>query len=316
MVIMARKGKAGKKVNLPSMIALFFVFLIALIGGWIFLTNFNQNPGNNTNPSATIIASPTTQPTPNYPPELYARLKFYQDTPTADAKRPSYFGSITDEIFKELPAFPKDFYIVKLLFELGKVTDPTKITSEYYKQPEFYPQFESQGVQMMSNPPQGRWGAFGYGTYPSETVVLTPRQGEFQAGFFFYTSWIVQTYQGLSLTTTFPSRATLMKSYFPDNTQTVIQDPAIVSKYFEVSVSPNVLLLEPAFPVFKSNWAQQIIVTVKVKNPPPGKYAISLYAGDPPSDKGNEWLWKYKNNYVGGTAHSIGAPMYSIFIEV
>jgi hypothetical protein len=313
---MARGAKKSTGPNKTIFVAAALVMLVFIL----FMFNpqitsmFDSKSGADIKPTAAPL--PTVTLKPDYPPELYARLKAYQDIPEADAKRPAYFGSITNEVFKDLPPFPKDFYIIKLLFELGKITDGTKITPEYWKQPEFYPQFEDQGVAMMANPPTGRWGAFGYGTYPSETVVLTPRNNKFRVIFFLHTSWLVQTYQGMGLSYSFPRHAELQKTLYPDNTKAVLQDPANVSKYFHVKISPDVILLEPAFPVVKNGWAHAIAVDVEVKNAPPGKYAIGVDIGDAPSEKANEWLWKYKTNYVGGSSHSIGIPWYTIFVQV
>ncbi len=319
---MARGAKKGVGISatqvLLAAILVVAVILLANTANFTGLFTFGSANATATPGAVNLSASPTSAaiPTTDYPPELYARLKAYQSAPDAVSKRPAYFGSITDEIFKELPSFPKDFYVIKLLFELGKVTDPSKITIDYWKQPEFYPQFEEQGVSMMTNPPKGRWGAFGYGSYPSETVVLSPKQGTFKVHFFLHTSWLVQTYQGLSLSASFPASATLQKTSFPDNTKSIVQDASVVRDYFDVDVSPSVILLEPAFPVFKPEWTQMVTVTVKVKNPPSGKYAIGINAGAAPAEKANEWLWKYKTNYVGGAGHSIGMPWYTIYIDV
>ncbi|MFH1258181.1 MAG: hypothetical protein ABIG96_00685 [Candidatus Micrarchaeota archaeon] len=311
LIGMARGGKKASRTN----------YIYYTIGALLLvaIAYFAFNSGS-INPSGPAMISNATV-TPNaalgdYPPELYARLRAYQQSPEAVSKRPAYFGAITDEVFKELPSFPKDFYVIKLLYELGKVTDGSKITEEYYKQPEFYPQFEEQGVPLMLNPPQNRWGAFGYGTYPSEMVVLSPRTNKLKVRFFIHTSWLVQTYQGMSFGYEFPAKAQLQKTAFADNSKDVIQDPAETRKYFDVSISPDVTLLEPAFPVFKPGWAQAVTMDITVKNPPTGKYAIGVIIANPPSEKANEWLWKYKTNYVGGSAHSIGVPWFTAFIQV
>ncbi|MFH0972121.1 MAG: hypothetical protein V1835_06165 [Candidatus Micrarchaeota archaeon] len=319
---MAKGGKKSSGISaMHIMLGAVIILALILIANNPSITGMFTATKQVATPSPTdepfkMLPSPTPLAVTDYPPELYARLQAYQSGIEAISVRPRYFGSITDEIFKELPPFPKDFYVIKLLFELGKITDPGKVTADYWKQPEFYRGFDSQGVKMMANPPQGRWGAFGLGTYPGETVVLAPKQSEFETRFFIHTSWLVQTYQGMGLYSVFPKSGSLQSTSYPDDTKAVQQDPETIKQYFDVTVTPDVVLLEPAFPIFKEGWTQMVTVKVRVKNPPSGKYLIGINSGSPPSGKATEWLWKYKTNYVGGGSSSIGVPWYTIFIQV
>lgn len=250
-------------------------------------------------------------------PELAAYIQNYQQGAAvgAQSKRPDYLPSI---VFSKLPPMPKDFYVVDLLVDKGIFTDVNRIEEAYWKQPEFYPTFEDQGVELYQHPPQGRWAAFGVGSYPSELIVLSPRNNQFEVAFMMYTSWLVETYQGTKFNYGFPKSGNILLSDFPDGSRDVIQDPAVVKEYFDVEITPNEILLEPAFPLFEKNWVQKIKVKVKVKDAPPGKYLIGVGSEAPSKEKADEWLWKYKNRYTDAAVSygGIGRPWFSIFIDI
>jgi len=246
-------------------------------------------------------------------PDLAARIKGMQQG----------YSSKRDEtllpaiVFSELPPFPKDFDEIALLVYIGSITEMNRIGPEYFKQPEFYAGWGDQGVPLYQHPPKDRWGAFGYGTYPSEMLVNSPRNAEWNVSFFMHTSWLVQTYQGIGFNVVFPATAALIQNNFPDGQKNITQDPAKVKDYFEVSVEPSSLLLEPAFPIFKQGWTQRVVVKAKAKNVPPGRYAIGLDIGGPDSKLAEEWLWKYKTQYSGNAGMTgVGRPWYTVFIDV
>ncbi|MEM4255270.1 MAG: hypothetical protein QXR53_02985 [Candidatus Norongarragalinales archaeon] len=247
-------------------------------------------------------------------PELAGFIKSYQQV-GAPAQRPDYLPSI---VFSKLPPFPRDFYSVDLLVENGIFSDMKLIEEAYWKQPEFYPEFERQAVLAYQKPPTDRWAAFGIGSYPSEVGILSPRNNVFEVNFFIHTSWLVQTYQGTRFNYGFPAKGELLKSDFPDGTRNVTQDPEVVAKYFDVEITPREILLEPAFPVFEPNWVQKITVRVKVKDAPPGRYYIAIGSQSPSKEKADEWLWKYKTRYTDA-ANSFGGviqPWLGIFIDI
>ena len=247
-------------------------------------------------------------------PELAGYLQAYQNIGTP-AQRPDYLPSV---VFSKLPPFPKDFYSIALLVRLGKFTDMNKIGEAYWKQPEFYPQFIEQGVSLYQHPDTGRWTAFGLGATPSEVVVLNPRSGEIDLAFFMFSSWTVQTYQGMMLNYDFPKSSELVYSQFPDTSKNLTQDPDKVRQYFDVEITPKEILLQPNFPVFEKDWTQKISVKIRVKNAPPGRYGIGIGSQPPSQEKADEWLWTYKERYTSGAgiAANVGRPWDSIFIDI
>ncbi len=298
--------------NLTFVSFLSFAFLGLLLAGCVQ----QGGPGGNATleqTGATPALTKAEQELLKYP-QLAGFLKSYQQV-GAPAQRPDYLPSI---VFSKLPPFPKDFYSVDILVENGIFSDMKLIDEPYWKQPEFYPEFERQAVLAYQKPPTDRWAAFGLGSYPSEVVVLSPRNNVFEVNFFMHTSWLVQTYQGTQFNYGFPAQGELLQSDFPDNTRNVTQDPEKVREYFDVEITPKEILLEPAFPVFESNWTEKIKVKVKVKNAPPGKYYIGIGGQSPSKEKADEWIWKYKTRYTdaANSFGGVGKPWLGIFIHI
>ncbi|VVB98893.1 Uncharacterised protein [uncultured archaeon] len=211
-------------------------------------------------------------------------------------KMPEYFSLNSEsEIFADLPPVPKDFSEVAYLLVSGKNYAIGKISSDYYLQPEFYPGFKESGLRFWSEPNPKYWGVNGYGTYPAEqfdTLSLSGRS-DFTAVVFFYASYGVQTYQGVTLV---PSAETM--------------------KNFDVNISPDTFLLTPTFPKFNKDWAQAIVIKGELKpDTPPGDYTLGFLISSPPKEKKEEWSFKYRNLYFDA-AGSIGPSGYPIKFNV
>jgi len=217
-----------------------------------------------------------------------------------------------ERAFAKLPPYPNNLGEIKILVRYGRIRDLTTINEEYYKQPEFYLNWDPEGIGSFFNPPGGYFGAFGFGTYPADTVA-TMKPGEvIRVGTFFKTSWGVETYQGMQLTTTFPEHAESKTAEMD-----VYQDPEKTRNYFDISIEPNLFVLEPTFGIFEENWVRNITVVVKVKDDtPPGNYVVGITPIAPPSEIEDEWLIEYGLRYVSAGAHGVGRPFYQLFIEV
>jgi len=232
--------------------------------------------------------------------------------------RPEYFGPFTSQVFSKLPPMPRDFYEIDLLVTKGLWSNTSYITRDYWIQPEFYPEFEAQGVELMLNPPTGRFGAFGYGTYPSELVVLTYPGAHISTAFFVHTSWLVETYQGMGFELVYPANGFLRSSDFPNSdNRTVTQDQQVVRRYIRGRMSPSYAVFGPAYPAFDENWAHKIEVNLDIDpNTPPGRYIVGADIVAPPADKAEEWFTQYKSRYTSAGGTGIGTPWFSMFIEV
>lgn len=188
---------------------------------------------------------------------------------------------VDSPVFSKLPIYPKDFS--------RELNSP----ESNWKQPEFY-NFE-QGIQYYINPPTDYLGYFGLGAYPSDRRLTAKAGDELITFTYFHTAWFVHTYQGVKLI--------------------AIMDEDI-KEYFEVTIEPDIILLEPTFPLFEYNWTQKVFVKIKVKNPPEGKYLIGIDASEPPLEYSQKWFEKYGGRYTTGGIISIGRPPYQIEVNI
>ncbi|MCX6777807.1 MAG: hypothetical protein NT157_02885 [Candidatus Micrarchaeota archaeon] len=219
--------------------------------------------------------------------------------------------------FQNLPPWPEDLYKIRSLVYYGKIMNLVDLEEKYYKQPEFIPTFDSV-VPLIKDPPRGRQGVVGYGAYPADTRVTTSAGSEFTVATFFYTGWLVQTYQGIKVVTTYQATAEMPYSDL-NGTYAVTQDPNKTAEYFEVSFDPGQFLIEPTFPIMDSNWIQKVKVSVKVKeNTPQGRYVIGVVPVSPDEDKSLEWMLSVKHNgYVpAGGMSKVSRPLYQMDVTV
>jgi len=215
-------------------------------------------------------------------------------------------------VFAELPPYPKNINEIKLLVEYGKIRDLATIGEQYYKQPEFYQNWDHSGIDSFLNPPGGYFGAFGFGTYPADVVAKLKPGQSLKLGTFFKTSWGIQTYQGMQLTHIFPEHAESRK----DNIA-VDQIPDNVRNYFDVSIEPDLFILGPTFSVFNKDWVKLVTVIVKVRpDTPLGKYIVGVTPIAPPVEFEDRWLTQYGLNYVSAGQSDVGRPFFQIFIEI
>ncbi|MCR4369192.1 MAG: hypothetical protein NUV67_04775 [archaeon] len=207
-------------------------------------------------------------------------------------KVPAFFSLNSEsEIFSQLPKIPEDFSEIAYLLASGRYYAIGSLSEEYFQQPEFYPGFKDQGLKYWSEPNPKYWATNGYGTYPAEqfdTLSVSGRK-DFIGVVFFYTGYGVQTYQGATI---IPSSESL--------------------EHFDIEVSPSTFLLEPVFPKFSRNWANQVTIKGKLRDgTPPGEYEIDFMVVAPPREKREEWEFKYRNLYFDA-ANAISPSGYPI----
>jgi hypothetical protein len=200
-----------------------------------------------------------------------------------DTDRPKY-DFINADVFKELPAYPANFVILKRDVYNGQITDLNRIPESIYKQPELYPTWETNGQKWYINHDYSRWGVHGYGFFPGErsyTVSNMTARDTINVYSFLHTSWGIETWQGLKLI------------------------PEYNNDYFDVTLTPDELLLEPTFPKFYSNWSQKINMLITAKRPvPEGDYKFSISFTTPSSANSNLWTWQALDKYTNNKYHN------------
>ncbi|MFH1064084.1 MAG: hypothetical protein V1729_03320 [Candidatus Woesearchaeota archaeon] len=250
-----------------------------------------------------------------YSESLEKRLAQELGNDTLQQVRPDY---LPKEMFVRLPEFPADFYSVRNLVRLGRITDLKNLEERYWMQPEFFPHFEDIGVPLLQNPPENRWGAYGIATYPADSVA-TIRQGEsLEMHFFIKSNYIVETYQGINLVPAFPPSVDIESGFeMPDGSRSVTQDPEKAAGYFDITASPNPFILEPNFPIYNPGGTLKVAVTITAHaDTPPGNYVVGLDTGTVPEEYEQMWLKDYLNLYTSGGMTKIDRPYYQAFIEV
>ena len=202
---------------------------------------------------------------------------------TNNANRPQY-DSISADVFKELPAYPANFTILKRDIYDGQIKDLNRISDSVYKQPELYPTWESNGQKWFTEHDYSRWGVHGYGFFPGElsyTVSNMTEGDTVNVYSFLHASWGIETWQGLKLI------------------------PEYDNDYFDVSITPNELMLEPTFPKFYQNWSQKVNMLITAKQAvPAGTYTFSIQFTKPSNANSDKWNWEALDKYTEGKNHN------------
>lgn len=251
----------------------------------------------------------------SYSEELEKRIAAELANGTQISGRQDY---LPEEMFSRLPEFPEDFYQIRTLVELGRITDLENLEPEYWMQPEFFPYFEEIGLELLQNPPEGRWGAYGIATYPGDSVSTIVAGESLNMYFFIKSSYLVETYQGINFEILFPETAEITSGVeLPDGSKSVEQDSDEARNYFQVEVDPNPFVLEPNFPIYNLNGTRKIKVSITAKeDTPEGNYVVALDTSDVPEEYEQEWLMEYLNLYTSGGMTKIDRPYYQAFIHV
>lgn len=224
--------------------------------------------------------------------------------------------SVVKGVFGKLPPIPEDFGIMKYLIMQNKWFDLDFFGPEYYEQPEFvFPNFAEGAVGRYLSPAIGEYTPIGWGAFVSQMTADTFPGAEFYVTFFMFTAAGVQSYQGAQLIYFYPTSAKNAAGEV-----VVTQDPAVVSRYFDVTLpDEKVFLLPPTFPSFERGWSRKIRFNLKVhEDTPEGNYVLAIDLGNPPEEKAKEWLEKYDVQYtnIGASFFQINPPHFQLLINV
>lgn len=324
--------KASKTFPIAIALAIVIVAAVAIAGFFYFSkTPFAVLSAQNTLPESTLPAGEAVGATTSYEEQPFY---YYPGSPIADPTRypvrekyfkeafqinreaydlfekaskklnipleqtPQYFTLNSEQdIWGSLPRPPNDFGETGYLIATGRNYAIGSLDESYYLQPEFYPGFKNNGLRFWSDPDPRYWAANGFGTYPADqwdSLQIGERE-EFTAVVFMYSGFGVQTYQGVKLAPTAASQ-----------------------ENFDISVTPDVFLLEPTFPKFEEGWVQRVVVMGKLKpGTKPGNYVVGLNVEVPPVEKLQEWQFKYRSLYYNAaTAIAPSGNAITLYITV
>jgi len=211
-------------------------------------------------------------------------------------ERPDY---LNETVFEQLPAFPRDLYRLRNQIKYGEFWDMAAIGEEYYKQPEFYPTFESVGLSLLQK--RSGMSPWGFGAYPGDVQVITFPNDNITLATFFFSAWGVETFQGIGLN------------------YKITDESGEEVDYLEVEVDPSAIVIGPSYPVFEYEWAQKVVVEIHVKEDAPiGTYTVGVDATQVPAEKGREWSALYGGRYTegGGFNTGMGRPYFKVLITV
>lgn len=243
-------------------------------------------------------------------PGAAAKPKLYNYTP---GTRPDY--GMSNDTFKNLPPIPQDFWTFDEKFYQGAITDFVELGEEYYRQPEFYPTFENN-LEFIRSPQGSRIYAFGIGAYPGDIGADAFPDSQFTIATFFYSSWVVETHQGVKLEVVYPESADILTPDLQKVDFTVRQDPNKVRQYFNVMMDPDLFVLGSTAPVFDENWAMKVKMNVTINSETPkGTYIIGVNPAVPPPEYSALWEKTYEK-YSDMAGFRVGRPTFQLVVFV
>lgn len=302
------------KIRYVVALAVIFVAAIIVLGN----VNYNGNSTKSTSTTIVINGQINNQTGSNDPEfdqylEKYKQKRIFSDN-SSIPDRASY--GISQEVFKNLPPVPNDFLYRVYLIKYGRFVNIADLGPEYYKQPEFDPEFTRYGLRYWlqwkeSNYSKKHWGTVGFRSYPYSQHLVTKPGYSFNVTLYLSSDWNVETYQGVRLTTIFLSRAISEDGKFYNASMDG-------EKYINVNVTPSEFLITPAFPQFTDDWVKKLTFTGKISNnTPEGVYVLSVKIDKPGQENSDKWLLQYLNLYSEGAGMvTADKPYLQAFINV
>jgi len=245
--------------------------------------------------------------------QKYKQKRLFRDNYSVP-DRASY--GISKEVFANLPQVPNDFLYKVYLIKYGRFVDIASLGPEYYKQPEFDPEFTRFGLRYWlqwkeANYSKTHWGTVGLRSYPYSQHLVSKPGYSFNVTLFLSSDWNVETYQGLKLTPVFLGSAISEDGKF-------VNASVDGDKFINVNVTPNEFLLTPAFPQFTDEWVKKLTFSGKIaNNTPVGTYILSVKIDKPGQANSDRWLLQYLNLYSEGAGMvTADKPYLQAFINV
>mgnify|MGYP001600766071 CR=1 FL=1 len=230
---------------------------------------------------------------------------------------------IRDVAEKELPPLPEDFWKYKYVLLTKGFLNFSNLSEEYWKQPEFVEictgtdvgscvnSFKQNAIPYFKEKNIGIWFREGTLTFPAVQYVTTVAGAEFSIYVIWQTAWNVETYQGIKLVSIYPN--TLAGN--------VVGNYNILDgkeKIKVVEISPEMLLLEPTYPIVKKDYRQLVKITFKVaEDIPKGDYMVAFEEVRLPKNVEEQYYTKYLDLYQPKSSlTSVNVPKLQVIISV
>lgn len=197
-------------------------------------------------------------------------------------------------VFCQLPKIPIDFFRIRDLFWYQKLTDYSRLTPEYYKQPEFFPNYGTTLKQQIQSYDGKTNDPFGYSVFPVDTVVYVNPGDTVKTQFFIMNSMASKYYKLFKLRHSYPPSAQLEGVISIYGETRFDQDVMSAKQAFTIDFEPNEFLLEPSFPIFfnQTTVAVQILFNIS-EDAKPGVYFANLEVTRPGTKEVQEYRWRY-----------------------
>lgn len=183
---------------------------------------------------------------------------------------------IPSAVFDDLPLPPKDFSVLVSKYHDREFTNTAFFNEQYYLQPEFYPNFLSDGLKYWTSPNYNYYTSSGYGVFPVKQNIELKKGDKKTVRFFLYSGFGVQNWQGIGIV--------------PIN---LTPNPSI-----HISMTSSDYLLAPNFPKFIPGWARAVDVIITTdQDIATGSYVIRFKIAPPAPENQDAWAREYGGRY-------------------
>ena len=257
-----------------------------------------------------------------------------------------------EQFFGNLPEFKEDFFQIAELVYDGKITDYSRLSNNYWLQPEFYPGwFTSLNNTYIDNNP-AMWTPEGYGCYPCIKEIVAPKGSDIEVNTYFKTGYATEAYQGLVIKPYLPESAVSLigntlfeqdmnvNSYLsvsignPDNALYETFKSRIVYSNVEpedwfVVLKPTYQLLQDKYGAiigesgFPSDWVHVLQLNIDISSDTPiGDYVVAINVVPPCFEINQEFYFSTEHEYYGALYHASGGfhrtniPHFQVVLHV
>ena len=338
------------KKNEKKLVFAFGIVTVLLLAG--ITTIILQPKPNNINQSTPPIIPPEKFLPSNIEVKQIYNPLVIEYNPITNDYRPKYnlTSQQFNDIFGQLPKFPKDLFELRTLFFKGILKDINRLNESYWSQPEWYYGWSPTMLKWYTNPNTMLWTPHGLGGFPEIVNYEVTPGSSFNVATILHTDYGVDSYQGVVLYYYYPSSARDVTGHIAFN-QTIsnakryihvqILEPDHDPLYYNFKTKlenegkyvgiddenermlvfpPSRYILSPTKVLgFPKDWVKKCVVKISVdKNCPKDSYVIALDFKNPPANLNTEYYWVYKLRYIWNTPEVIhrSYPLFQIIITV